>query len=94
MSAGGGSTIVRTTSFTTSSKIPREVFESGTSRLVGDLLDGDRASAHGGTIAIGIRHVLCTPLRLVRYVDSGEHRRTIPDVCWALLNSAEFVTRH
>jgi serine phosphatase RsbU (regulator of sigma subunit) len=34
------------------------------SKIVGDLLDGDLASAHGGTIAIGIRHVLCVPLRV------------------------------
>jgi GAF domain-containing protein len=45
-------------------KIPREVFATGQSRIVADLLDGDLASAHGGTIAIGIRHVLCVPLRV------------------------------
>jgi serine phosphatase RsbU (regulator of sigma subunit) len=61
---GRGGVTLSGTSFTTSSKIPREVFETGTSRLVGDLLDGDFASAHGGTIAIGIRHVLCVPLRV------------------------------
>jgi phosphoserine phosphatase RsbU/P len=61
---GRGGLTLSGTSFTTSSKIPREVFETGTSRIVGDLLDGDLASAHGGTIAIGIRHVLCVPLRV------------------------------
>ena len=25
-----------------------------------------------GTVALGIRHVLCTPLRLVRYIEKGE----------------------
>ena len=61
---GRGGLTLPGTQFTTSSKIPREVFETGTSRLVGDLLDGDLAGAHGGTIAIGIRHVLCVPLRV------------------------------
>ena len=50
------------TSFTTSSKIPREVFTTGQSRIVGDLMDGNLAGMHDGTIAIGIRHVLCVPL--------------------------------
>jgi serine phosphatase RsbU (regulator of sigma subunit)/pSer/pThr/pTyr-binding forkhead associated (FHA) protein len=50
------------TSFTTSTKIPREVFQTGESRLVGDLMDGNLAGMHDGTIAIGIRHVLCVPL--------------------------------
>jgi serine phosphatase RsbU (regulator of sigma subunit) len=60
----GGLTLSGTSFTTTSSKIPREVFATGTSRIVGDLLDGDLANAHGGTIAIGIRHVLCVPLRV------------------------------
>lgn len=50
------------TSFTTSTKIPREVFQTGESRIVGDLMDGHLAGMHDGTIAIGIRHVLCVPL--------------------------------
>jgi serine phosphatase RsbU (regulator of sigma subunit)/pSer/pThr/pTyr-binding forkhead associated (FHA) protein len=52
-------------SFATSHKIPREVFETGQTRIVADLLEGDLAGAHGGTIAAGIRHVLCVPLRVV-----------------------------
>jgi serine phosphatase RsbU (regulator of sigma subunit) len=50
------------TSFETSEKIPREVFATGKSRIVGDLLDGSVANDHGGTIAVGIRHVVCVPL--------------------------------
>jgi serine phosphatase RsbU (regulator of sigma subunit) len=50
------------TSFTTSAKIPREVFLTGQSRIVGDLMEGDLAGLHDGTIAVGIRHVLCVPL--------------------------------
>jgi serine phosphatase RsbU (regulator of sigma subunit)/pSer/pThr/pTyr-binding forkhead associated (FHA) protein len=51
-------------SVTTSAKIPREVFQTGQSRIVGDLMDGNLAAVHEGTIAIGIRHVLCVPLRV------------------------------
>ena len=51
-------------SFTTSEKIPREVFSTGVSRMVADLLEGDHAGDHGGTIAVGIRHVQCVPLRV------------------------------
>ena len=51
-------------SFATSAKIPREVFSTGKSRIVADLLDGDVAVDHGGTIAVGIRHVQCVPLRV------------------------------
>ena len=56
--------------FETSRKIPEQVFASGHPRIVADLRDGDLAQAHGGTIALGIRHVLCVPLRLVHYVDT------------------------
>jgi GAF domain-containing protein len=38
--------------------------------MVGDLMDSSHADIHGGTIALGIRHVLCVPLRIVRYVVS------------------------
>jgi serine phosphatase RsbU (regulator of sigma subunit) len=59
-------------SFNTSRKIPEEVFRTGEPRLVADLLDGDLANVHAGTVALGIRHVLCVPLNLVRYVDRAE----------------------
>ncbi len=55
------------TRFETSRKIPEQVFDSGEVRIVADLLDGDVANLHAGTIALGIRHVLCVPLRLVPY---------------------------
>lgn len=58
--------------FETSRKIPEEVFATGEARLVADLLDGDLANVHMGTVALGIRHVLCTPLRLLRYVERGD----------------------
>ena len=59
-------------SFNTSRKIPEEVFRTGEPRLVADLMDGDLANVHAGTVALGIRHVLCVPLNLVRYVDRAE----------------------
>lgn len=58
--------------FETSRKIPEEVFATGEERIVADLLDGDLANVHMGTVALGIRHVLCTPLRLVRYLDKAD----------------------
>jgi serine phosphatase RsbU (regulator of sigma subunit) len=66
--------------FATSRKIPEEVFRTGEPRIVADLLDGDLANVHMGTVALGIRNVLCVPLRLVRYLDraeanGGEERR-------------------
>jgi serine phosphatase RsbU (regulator of sigma subunit)/pSer/pThr/pTyr-binding forkhead associated (FHA) protein len=56
-------------SFATSQKIPQQVFETGQERIVADLREGDFAGQHLGTVALGIRHVLCTPLRVVRYLD-------------------------
>lgn len=60
--------------FETSRKIPEDVFATGTVRIVEDLMDGGMAALHTGTVALGIRHVLCAPLRLVRYVERGEER--------------------
>ena len=57
--------------FQTSRKIPEEVFETGESRIVADLMDGDLANVHMGTVALGIRNVHCVPLKLVRYVDEA-----------------------
>jgi phosphoserine phosphatase RsbU/P len=68
---GKGQITLPGTSFTISAKIPREVFQTGQSRIVGDLMDADFAAAHDGTIAIGIRHVLCVPL-LVNPMQTGE----------------------
>ncbi|HEV3140524.1 MAG TPA: SpoIIE family protein phosphatase [Vicinamibacterales bacterium] len=60
--------------FETSRKIPENVFETGQQTIVEDLLDGDLAQLHTGTVALGIRQVLCTPLRLVRFVEKAEQR--------------------
>jgi sigma-B regulation protein RsbU (phosphoserine phosphatase) len=55
------------TSFTTSEKIPRRVFDSGKSVMVSDLLESSLAGVHDGTVALGIRHILCVPLTVSTY---------------------------
>ena len=79
MGRGRGRQSLSGGSFATSRKIPDEVFRTGEPRLVADLLDGELANVHMGTVALGIRNVLCVPLKLVRYVDTleaaGEERR-------------------
>ena len=72
MGRGRGRQTLSGSSFATSRKIPDEVFRTGEPRLVADLLDGDLANVHMGTVALGIRNVLCVPLKLVRYVDTAE----------------------
>ena len=65
--------------FQTSRKIPEAAFTTGVTQVVADLLDSNMADVHAGTVALGIRHVLCAPLHLVRYVDEasagGDDRR-------------------
>ena len=58
--------------FETSRKIPEEVFDTGRTRIEADLLDGDLADVHVGTVALGIRHVLCVPLHVMRFSDAVE----------------------
>lgn len=50
-----------------SRKIPEDVFSTGNTRLVADLVD--EGTAHGATLAIGIRQVLCVPLNATRLLD-------------------------
>jgi serine phosphatase RsbU (regulator of sigma subunit) len=69
---GRGRITLPGTTFTTSSKIPREVFTTGESRIVGDLMEGSLAGIHDGTIAIGIRHVLCVPLSVNPMAAGGQ----------------------
>jgi sigma-B regulation protein RsbU (phosphoserine phosphatase) len=66
--------------FATSRKVPEAVFASGQAMFVDDLADEAVAGQHMGTVALGIRHVLCTPLRLVQFVerrDQGGEQRTV-----------------
>jgi sigma-B regulation protein RsbU (phosphoserine phosphatase) len=74
---GKGKTTLPGTSFTTSEKIPREVFRTGQSRTVGDLMEGDLAGQHDRTIAVGIRHVLCVPLLVNPMSGAPGDQRTI-----------------
>jgi serine phosphatase RsbU (regulator of sigma subunit) len=60
------------TSFATSGTIPREVFQSGETRIEPDLQDKKVADAYGHTILIGIRHVLCAPLLTTPYAAGHE----------------------
>jgi sigma-B regulation protein RsbU (phosphoserine phosphatase) len=62
--------------FGTSRKIPEEVFKTGELKIVADLLDGDLANVHMGTVALGIRHVACIPLRAVRFLDRADQKET------------------
>lgn len=72
--ARGGITL---TSAQTSKQIPEEVFQTGRDRIVSDLLDEAHASRHGGTLALGIRHVLCTPLKVGQF--GAEHGGADPN---------------
>ena len=58
--------------FQTSQKIPEEVFRTGQTRLVEDLLEPAVAPDHDHTIALGIREVLCAPLKMVQFVELGD----------------------
>jgi sigma-B regulation protein RsbU (phosphoserine phosphatase) len=57
-----------------SERIPQDVMATGEDRIVTDLLDEAHATQHAGTVALGIRHVLCTPLRVVQYASGVERR--------------------
>src|SRR5262245_3319963 len=58
--------------FAVSRKVPEEVFRTGKPRVVADLFDTGMADVHAGTVALGIRHVVCIPLNFVQYVESAE----------------------
>ena len=72
MARGRGRQTLPGSGFETSRKIPEEVFRTGRTRIEADLLDGDLASVHVGTVALGIRHVLCVPLRLMQIADTAD----------------------
>lgn len=56
------------TSFATSSKIPREVFETGKRRVVRNL---GETPGHEATVVAGVRQVICTPLRAMPTAAAG-----------------------
>ena len=59
----------------TSQRIPEKVFATGEDEVVTDLQDDEHAAAHTGTVALGIRHVLCTPLTVASYGSEAAMRR-------------------
>jgi serine phosphatase RsbU (regulator of sigma subunit) len=79
LARGRGKETLSGATFQTSRKIPEAAFTTGVTQVVADLLDSEMADVHAGTVALGIRHVVCAPLHLVRYVDDasagGEDRR-------------------
>jgi sigma-B regulation protein RsbU (phosphoserine phosphatase) len=77
------------TGFNTSRKIPEEVFATGEIKVVADLLDGDLANVHMGTVALGIRHVACIPLRVVRYLDRADMASEAKNIGVLYLDSRE-----
>jgi len=77
------------TRFETSRKIPEQAFTTGGTLIVADLLDGDVANLHAGTIALGIRHVLCVPLSLVPYGGTDEAPKEIRKIGVLYLDGRE-----
>jgi serine phosphatase RsbU (regulator of sigma subunit) len=71
MGRGRGRVTLPGRTFETSRKIPDEVFATGEARIL-DFADAALAQAHTATMVLGIRHVLCVPLLLVRYVEQAE----------------------
>ena len=56
-------------------KIPETVFATGERMIVRDLAGEDLRRDHDATVALGIRHIVCVPLRLVRFVERASDRR-------------------
>ena len=59
----------------TSQRIPDKVFATGVDEVVTDLHDDEHAAMHMGTVALGIRHVLCTPLSVASYGEGSSLKR-------------------
>jgi sigma-B regulation protein RsbU (phosphoserine phosphatase) len=83
-----GRATVESSGFNTSRKIPEQVFATGQLQ-VADLLEGDLPDIHTQTIGFGIRHVLCAPLRLVRYVERAEEPVTSANIGVLYLDSSD-----
>jgi sigma-B regulation protein RsbU (phosphoserine phosphatase) len=77
MARGLGRVTLPGTTFATSRRIPREVFATDRAQLVSDLTE-DLAGAHDGTVAVGIHHVMCVPLRVASRIaeasSESDHR--------------------
>ena len=89
LARGQGKIPLSGTRFDTSRKIPEDVFASGQPKMVADLRDADLAQAHEGTLALGIRHVMCVPLRIVRYVERADIKSDVRAIGVLYLDSRE-----
>ncbi len=89
LARGQGKVSLPGTHFETSRKIPEEVFASGREKIVADLREGHLGDGHEGTVALGIRKVLCVPLRVVRFVDRADQRGDPPSIGVLYLDSRQ-----
>lgn len=89
LARGKGRVTLPGTGFKTSRKIPEEVFATGELKIVADLLEGDLADVHLGTVQLGIRHVACIPLRMVRYLDRADMKSDTKNIGVLYLDSRE-----
>ncbi len=89
MARGKGRVMLPGTGFKTSRKIPEEVFSTGELKIVADLLDGDLANVHLGTVQLGIRHVACIPLRMVRFLERADMKSEGKNIGVLYLDSRE-----
>jgi serine phosphatase RsbU (regulator of sigma subunit) len=73
--ARGKVTLPSRTLVAASQKIPQTVFATGQPSIVEDLSHADVKMQHEQTFSFGIRHVVCVPLRLIRFVERAADRR-------------------
>ena len=81
LARGRGRVTLPGKTFETSLKIPERVFATGETMFVTDLLDGNLADAHVGTVALGIRHVLCAAARPVLHDRRHPEQQRIGVLC-------------
>jgi sigma-B regulation protein RsbU (phosphoserine phosphatase) len=58
--------------FDVSRKISNDAYATGQIQVVTDLQKPSEAEEHPDTVRLGIRHVLCAPLHLVRFADAAD----------------------
>jgi phosphoserine phosphatase RsbU/P len=67
LARGRGGQTLESEGIATSRKIPEEVFATGQPQVKNDLTSPDLGTDHRHTISLGIRAVMCVPLRLARF---------------------------
>jgi serine phosphatase RsbU (regulator of sigma subunit)/pSer/pThr/pTyr-binding forkhead associated (FHA) protein len=60
--------------FKTSRQIPGDVFATGQMAIIEDITLDPNAQERGHTVQLGIRSVLCAPLRLVRFLERADQK--------------------